>query len=218
VVKPRQALWKKLSKLNLARTLVFKSRLVFFGLCLTLAGCPNAVEFDSAFYLNDYQSVAPLLKDKTVYRYLLDGTQVEASYRLSQQENQFTLELIAHGKVLEKEVYEIRDESVLLIESLGEVYDRPIPLMRFPFRAGDAYTWEGKMKSEEGELECTAKVTSSEDQVMRKDRAERAIQVDVALAIRQNDFTLDKKLSFWIVPEEGILKRRFGVSVRTVEE
>jgi hypothetical protein len=172
----------------------------------------------SGTYISSIQDYVPLFPKSPKYTYRLDGTVVDASYNVIGTQDSPILELIAHGKVLEREVYEISGDEIYLVETLGETYEKPILLLKFPFHVGEESTWEGKMRAEGELLDCKAKIDSTEDRVLLPDRTVSAVQVNVILSIRQGEITIDRKLAFWFVSGEGIVKRQFGVSERTIEK
>jgi hypothetical protein len=190
---------------------------VLWLIALLCGGCDEHRR-SSGQFVSDMKSYLPLFKKETDYTYRLDGTRVEATYEIKGRETTPILELIAHDKVFEREVYQIDETEIFLVETLGETYEKPIRLLKFPFYVGEESEWEGTMKTEGEILACKAKITTSEDRVQGIDRTMDAIQVTVLLSIRQADITVDKKLAFWFVPNEGIVKREFGVSQRTIEK
>jgi hypothetical protein len=185
-------------------------------IAILLSGCIE--KHQGGAYVGSLKAIGKVVPLNEKFDFLLDGTNVDAKFKTSIMGEEQVLELVAHGDLLEREVYRVNESGISLIRALSEEYSPPLPLMKFPFNVGDKKEiWKGKMLVGTESLNCSAEIVSSESTVNLASRSVGAIQIDVNLAIDQGNESIPRKLSFWFVPDRGILRREFGTSVRTVK-
>lgn len=123
-----------------------------------------------------------------------------------------TIALKAHGQVFEKEVYGLDQKSLTMIEVAGEMYEAPLPLLQFPLRVGDGWTWSGTMTAGQEPHKATAKIATAPEQILLPGGSTPSILVVVDLAIESGASTpATRKLRFWFVEGKGLVKRQFGI-------
>lgn len=89
----------------------------------------------------------------------------------------------------------------------GDVYDPPIPLLKFPMTVGDSWKWKGKNIFGSGGHTAEAVVTTSQQS------NSMAVTVEVALEIESGGpMPAKRKLVFVFEPDKGVVRRTFGES------
>lgn len=126
---------------------------------------------------------------------------------------QMTIEISAHGQVFENETYFVGDKSFDLLDVAGEHYDPKLPLLRFPMRIGEEWSWTGTMTAGEKPHKASATVTSTNDSVLLPGSGSTdTVLVVVDLAIESGGPTpATRKLRFWFAKDKGLIKRQFGI-------
>lgn len=123
------------------------------------------------------------------------------------------LEIDAHGQTFETEVYRATEKSFDLVDAAGEIYDKPLPLLKFPMNVGDTWKWVGTMRSGDEPHKASATVTSASESIMvPSSGSTESVLVVVDLNIESGGPTpANRKLRFWFVKDRGLLKRQFGI-------
>lgn len=88
--------------------------------------------------------------------------------------------------------------------SLGDFFEPPIPLLKFPMTVGDQWTWTGENLS--GDLhKASAKITTSEQPT--------TVRVQVELALDSGTGVPAKRtMTFVFAPGRGVVRREIGES------
>lgn len=128
--------------------------------------------------------------------------------------SEIQLDLVAHGQVFETEGYVLSDASFDLVDAAGEHYEPKLPLLKFPMKVGDTWTWSGEMTAGQEPHKATATVTSTKDSVLLPGLGTTdTVLVVVDLSIESGGPTpANRKLRFWIANGKGVIKRQFGVA------
>jgi len=131
----------------------------------------------------------------------------------SDQGGDLKLQLEAYGQVFEREQYKYDDKSFNLVDAAGESYEPPLPLLKFPMRVGDTFTWKGRMTAGTAPHEAEAKISISTDKLIGTATGpQECILVVVDLSIESGaSKPATRKLRFWFVKDKGLLKRQFGI-------
>jgi hypothetical protein len=148
---------------------------------------------------------------------LLAGASYPVSVALSRTDGQFSVRLVSNGEDLEEEDYRSEPEAFELTEADEERYAPPLPLLRFPMRVGDTWTWNGTMTSGGIGREASAMVHSTTDRLFVSELPHDTIKVAVDILLDANPGRppLKRQLAFWFEPGHGMIKRAFGsASVR----
>lgn len=143
--------------------------------------------------------------------YSIDGTRAEYKLEITKDGNRTKFSAMSHGAVIDTEEYEVNEDTVFLRHALGETFNGPVPLLRFPLRLGDTYEWKGTLNCETDSLVGSAKIQTSADSIHLKDRSQEAVKVEVNLII---DKVGTRKLTFWFAKNMGVLKTEMGKNVR----
>lgn len=142
----------------------------------------------------------------------LAGTEYSAEIRQVQEGDQIQIDLLAHGQVIESERYQSTNESFSLVNAGGEQCDPPIPLIRYGMTVGDSWDWKGRTLTGPAPHAATAQITTSAESLTIKGQTlPKVVRIDVNLAIESGvpDSPVPRKLSFWIAPEMGVVKRSY---------
>lgn len=123
-----------------------------------------------------------------------------------------TFECVAHGEVVDQEVYQDRDESFSLVSKTGESFDPPLPLIVYPVRVGETkpFEWKGKVLEGEVPSNAHAMVTVSDESSNLPAPFSETIRVNVVLSLHGAGDPTKRELAFWFVEGRGLVKRSFG--------
>lgn len=136
--------------------------------------------------------------------------------------DEYQIDLLAHDQVIESERYQSTDEAFSLVSAVGEKFTPPIPLVKYGMRVGEGWNWTGTTETGPAKHKATAKVTTtSESLPIKGQTVANVIRVDVALALDSGipEAPAPRKISFWIAPKMGVVKRSYeNYSVREPPE
>jgi hypothetical protein len=172
----------------------------------SIVGCDHirVIETDESLpYAHRIDDFLPLNGNQKKATFTADGTKTNYTLNTRQEGTATIFQAISAGSVVDEEIYEVSNKSVLLKRAVGENFDPPVVLLKFPLRVGDQYKWKGKIACDLEKLEATASCITSTDYVPLKDRSEDAIKVEMNLMFGKG---ASRKLSFWFVKGRGILK------------
>ena len=180
----------------------------------SLMGCSH--EFISARstahpYVHKMDDFLPLDSGQKETLYTVDGTKTNYSLKTKKDGSSVHFQAISEGKVIDEEVYDVQNRTILLKEAVGENFLPPITLIEFPLEVGSQYQWKGKLACELNKIDGSATVLTSTDFVSLKDKSEDAIKVEVNLSFGSGG---NRKLSFWFVKGQGILKTEMVKTIR----
>lgn len=181
---------------------------------LVAAGCNGKSSSGTG---EKFETLADLQPDANIpATALLKIGQVDVPVEVVQASNgdRVELSLNAHGQTFEKEIYRVSTDSFELVEGAGEVYEKPLPVLRFPLAVGDSWTWNGTMSSGDGPHDASAKIATSEEPLLLPVEGSTAsVLVVVDLSIKGAGPTpAARKLRFWFVKGKGLVKRQFGIA------
>lgn len=143
----------------------------------------------------------------------LAGTIVTADIVQTRKGDEIVIDLRALGQVFETERYTSTDQDFCVLDAGGEVYDPPIPLIKYPMRVGDEWDWTGRIMTGQQPHPAKAKVTTaSEAMMVNGGTVPAAVRVQVELQIDSGRPNAPSKrmLTFWIAPDMGVVRRSFG--------
>ncbi len=121
--------------------------------------------------------------------------------------------LIAHGQEFETETYQNSDK-VFAFVGIDDVFEPPIPLLKFPMKVGDKWEWQGNLTSATVPHKAEATVTTAREQLFLKKVGDvDSVRSDVRLLLDSGTPTpAERKLSFWFVRGKGVVKRELGTA------
>lgn len=142
------------------------------------------------------------------------GPKVPVTVVYSKSGSDEKIELKAEDLVVETEEYSSTKQVFALKSAAGESFDPPVPLMKFPFRLGDKYSWKGTLDFS-GKRDASGEITTSEGKVSEGDHDTPAVLCTAKIAIDGGgDKPAVRELKFWIVVHRGVLAREIGQGVR----
>lgn len=122
-------------------------------------------------------------------------------------------ELRVNDRLIESEAYSFDRAGFRLSEAAGATYVPPIPLLRFPLRLNESWTWGGEVREGESNVRAAANVRTTPETLNVPGGPYESTAVTVDVRIRPGEpYENRRKLRFWIVPKAGVVKREFGSS------
>jgi hypothetical protein len=179
-----------------------------------LTGCnnlPQETETSNRPYVHKVDEFLPLNGGQVEAVFSVDGTTTDYKLKTVREGSKVSFQAVSHDMIVDEETYEVKGDQVLLHYAAGEEFQEPIPLMKFPLKVGEEYEWKGAMVSSQESIEGAAKVVTSTDFVRLKDKSQDAIKVEINLTFGKG---ANRKLSFWFVKGQGVLRTEMGKNVR----
>jgi hypothetical protein len=152
---------------------------------------------------------------------ILAGTSYPVQLVVKRNQDRMELILENHDEPFEIERYEVGSNEFSLLDAAEEHFWDPLPLLKFPLRMGEGWTWVGTMTTGQIPRRATAKIVPSSETLFISGVSYETIKVDVDLSLYANmgKTPLKRSLDFWFEPKGGLIKRAFGTaSVRQPQE
>lgn len=206
-----------LRKLANVKARISLSLLTVCGLVLIFGCHPQSslIRHGSGIYIASSADLKPDANpgpQKAIYA----GTVIPVDVKTNTDNGIFTIDLRYQGVSMEQEQYKSSPTEFDLVNAAGEQYTPPLPLLRFPMNAGDAWKWSGQMVTGPTSRNASAQVSTREDKVDIGTLADAlVVQVDMSMDSGANT-PATRQLSFWFVKGKGIVKREFGASTSRV--
>lgn len=122
-----------------------------------------------------------------------------------------SVRIYADNTELEHEGYRVEPDAFLLIQAGGETFDPPLPVLKFPLKIGDGWSWTGTLRAGEATSAAEAKVMTIRESLFTP--PSEALRVNVELTLRRGVGS-KRNLSFWFLEGRGLVQREFGASIR----
>jgi hypothetical protein len=152
----------------------------------------------------------------------LAGSKFKADISQSIKGEEVKIDLLSEGQLIESEIYKSGEDGFFVVDAGGERYDPPIPLIKYGMHTGETWAWSGKLLTGPINHDAKANVrTSTESTAINGGMVPNTIKIEVELSIDSGRVgePSTRKLTFWIAPEMGVVKRAFGdYSLRTPAE
>lgn len=146
-------------------------------------------------------------------RLILGGTEVPVQLETEEDRGKLKVRVLAKGVVVEVEDYVLDANTFRFAGVGGEAFSPPITLLKFPMRSVGEWTWGGTIVSDPISRAAQARVVSSDETINTPAGQFEAVRVEVELAIDAGaPQKAERKLTFWFVPGQGLIKREFGAS------
>jgi len=141
---------------------------------------------------------------------ILDKTPITVDLKRTTEGNNVVLSLAALGTVVETEHY-LDDPSQFSFLGLNEErYDPALPILKFPFKIGDAWTWKGDyVVASAVKIPCEATLNVTEEPLNRPGLPTKAFRVTVKMTMEEG---AKRDLSFWFGRDAGVVMRQVGQS------
>lgn len=186
----------------------------------TLCGgcsCGRSHTPSSAIIVESPEDFAPATTPGATADLILGGNKYPVNIRAKKDGDQVTFLLLDHGEVFESETYQSTDKAFSLVNAADEKYDPPLPLLKFPMRDVEKWSWSGNMVTGTIARKATATISTTREPLYLKSSPHETLKVTVDIGLEANPgkAPLWRQLVFWFEPGAGIIKREFGsASVR----
>lgn len=183
---------------------------VGFG-CVNNTHAQQSQSLPTAFATEDELKPANLPYEEA--NLVLAGTQVPVVMDELREEGRLTFNLRTHGATVESETYVFDKTGFRFAEGTGERYDPPIPLVRYPVKAGEVWKWKGKIIQGGVTYGGQADISAETYTLNMASGQFESLQVLVELKIDAGSpEAAERNLKFWFVPQRGLMRREFGAS------
>jgi len=198
-----------------------KTASIAFGSAVVglLAGCflnSSPASILSQEVSKSYTTASLLQPDVLPYtsaRLVAFGTSVPVGMSRVQKLDKVSFNLNAGVETLEVERYENTPTEFRFAGLSDETFVPPIPIVRYPFTVGKAWSWAGTAGLGSNEKEATAELKSEVTTVKLAGEDHACILVQANIVVKTDGGTNNKRtLKFWIEPMKGIVKRELGFS------
>lgn len=190
------------------------SGLTLVGLGLALS-CQPAVIKDEPHKTQGmrFETPAMLEPDRLPYAkasLILAGTKYPVEVLRTANKEHISFEFAKDGETIDREVYVLNGDGFQVSQCAGLSYQPPIPLVLFPMNVGDRWEWSGEVLAGSERQSATASMRSQSESLNLESGFYDGFKVEVDLKFGQPGPPLDKRMAFWFVPKQGIVKREFG--------
>lgn len=145
----------------------------------------------------------------------LANLEIPIELKLEARTTERELQLINEGVVMEKETYRVTTEGIWLVKlrdgETGETFVPALPLLQFPMRVGDSFSWDGKMIIGNRALPTSGRIQTGAETISLATGPTEAVRVEILLELRDGSpRPAQRRLTFWFVKGEGPLRRDYG--------
>ncbi len=181
---------------------------VALGLCSCRGGSGSA---GTGPPINDYAALKPDQLTLKSSHLELAGTDYRADVKVERRGSTIEIDLVHENSVIESERYESTEEGFFLSSASAQQYDPPVPLIKYPMHVGDKWTWSGM--TDPDSRHAKAEIASSIEGLTINGRTvPNVVRIDVTVSMEGggDQSPTTSRLSFWIAPGLGVVKRKFG--------
>lgn len=183
---------------------------LLLGLCVALGGCVNA-RTGSPLHSKDYH---PTKLGETSAMMDFAGTKIPAQLEEKLEGNLYTIDVVAHGELLESEVYRSDSTQFSIHTILSEEYRPVLPLLTFPLAVPSQGKWSGSISSGGMSRKATASIKRYDSSLKIPDFMMPTLAVDVELRIDGGGPEPSiRQLKFQFANEKGLIYREFGTEL-----
>lgn len=144
---------------------------------------------------------------------ILSGTKVEVELNPIVKDGAVILTWLAHGVEVEREKYAVSPQALSLVSGPAESYEPAVPLLMFPFKVGDSYSYKGSQTIGRVSRPATAKISTAEETLNLETGNFGTIRVTVNMHVETGTpGGTDSEFKFWFKPGGGMVRREFGFS------
>ncbi|MBX3096962.1 MAG: hypothetical protein KF812_08875 [Fimbriimonadaceae bacterium] len=135
----------------------------------------------------------------------------DVAMKVEREGGQVRLKLTAHNETLQEEHYLLDASGLYVNRMVGETFDPPLPLVKFPVDGNQSHDYSGTVTVGQSKRDAKATVTTVSDVLNSIGGQFDCVKVTVALSLRQGSApTQERQLVFWVSPGHGIVKREYG--------
>lgn len=170
---------------------------------LLLAGCQP----DAATQAVSIDELVPRQPAPQAAILTFDKVEVPVELNVVREREALALEWVAFGEAIEVERYVQTADSLALSEALKETYEPPLVLLG----KGSGQPWEGVLSSAGVSRKASASLALSSESidVLGQRVAARKVQAEMLIG-DVPELAVERTLTFWFVPGQGIVQRQFG--------
>lgn len=162
----------------------------------------------------EYSNAEALKPEATPYKLanlILGGTKIPVELKEELKDNKISWIWLTQNTEIEKEVYISTPQNFSLSAGPAESFNPAIPLLKFPFKVGDSYTYKGAQTYGKVKRDATAKITSTNDILNTEMGVFETVLVTIDLNVASGSpGGTNSSFKFWFSPGKGIIKREFG--------
>lgn len=185
------------------------------ALAVLLFGClrsPGGLEAGPGRLLADASAVRPDRLAAEEIEFRIGDTAIPARLVRKEEGDTVRFEILAADERVEEEVYRVSAREFALRAAAGETFEPPVPLLRFPFRIGDRWSWQGTIESGGRRREASAAIETAGEKLELSTGSFETLRVRVDFAMPSGGPEPARRTSlFWFdLKEGGSVKRSFG--------
>jgi hypothetical protein len=117
------------------------------------------------------------------------------------------LVLTAHDEVLQEEHYRLDESGLYVAKMVGESFEPPLPLLKFPSNGTSALDYAGKVTVGRSVRDVKATIRTAPEVLNTLGGQFDSMKVTVALDFGAGQ---SRQLVFWVSPGQGVVKREYG--------
>ncbi len=190
--------------------------LVIFLVALLLCGCNKAGTPGQGPLISSPEDLHPTALQLKRAKLTAGGTSIDSTLTTSSDGQRYFIDSFVDGTRMEREIYQNGDRSFDILGATGEVFEPPIPLIKYGMHVGDTWTWKGSTSIVEGKSQpAKATISSAADDLwLNNALMHDVVKVEVTLQLDSGtDQPALRKMQFWFVKDKGIVKRAFGAAL-----
>lgn len=143
---------------------------------------------------------------------ILAGTSYPVEVRRSVDGDKITFDFVNHDETIDRENYILDSSGFQIAQGAGLTYEPAIPLVLFPMNVGDKWEWKGEVVAGSERQVAHASMTSEAESLNLESGFYDGFKIQVSLSLQSAGPPIEKRMSFWFVPKQGIVKREFGTT------
>lgn len=183
-----------------------------FAVSIWILGCSNSSKsgIASGGTFSAFEQMQPQTLPYARAYLILGGTPEETIIETVSRTGEVDFNLLIEDTIVEQEFYGYDDKSFRFLGNTHERFEPGIPLLRFPMKAGEDWSWGGKYTFAEREMDAEATISTELDTIDTL-----AGQFETVLVIVNVEVDADAvepvkfERKFWFVPKRGIIRREF---------
>jgi hypothetical protein len=138
------------------------------------------------------------------------GTEREVRVATRRDGESVSIEMFLHDELYDDEQYISRQGSFSLKSAAGEIYDPPMPLLKFPMNVGEKWEWSGVAIVGPERTEANAEIETSETRTYVCGVPVDAIRSLVRLTLPTANGPIQRQMTFFFSPDRGVFRREYG--------
>lgn len=195
------------SSLSVKNLVLFAAAALTATVATLFIGCSQKPDVSNTQYTAQDMQAHKLPYTKAYINY--GGSLAETNVSAVNRSGEVDFLFMVDGTLHERESYKYDDESFRFAGDAGDKYSPGITLLKFPFNAGDEWTWSGAYRiGDQEDKSASAKITTSSERLATLAGEYDTVMVVVDLEIESGSINpVHKELKFWFVPGTGLIRR-----------